>query len=153
MRAPITDAPADGCGVAGPKSGAQPSVAIFAASPSNSPRRMSSRFFRSGLLAAKALRAALHAGLALLFLALSIPTWRRLSRAYAVYIVAVLGVPLLSSTEFIGLGRYAMAAFPCFVVLALLFREHPRARLLWLCASAILLMITTSKFAIGRYIS
>src|SRR5436190_681767 len=48
MRAPMTEAPADGCGEAGPKSGAQAASAIFAASPSNSPRRMSSRFLRAG---------------------------------------------------------------------------------------------------------
>jgi gluconolactonase len=35
-----------------PKSGAQPSDAIFAASPSNSPRRMSSRFLRAGFVEA-----------------------------------------------------------------------------------------------------
>ena len=44
---PMTEAPADGCGSAGPKAGVHPLDAIFAASPSNSPRRMSSRFLRS----------------------------------------------------------------------------------------------------------
>ena len=48
MRAPTTDAPAEACGADGPKSGAQPFDAILAASPSNSPRRMSSRFLRAG---------------------------------------------------------------------------------------------------------
>ena len=33
MRAPITDAPADSCGCAGPKSGVHPGVAIFAREP------------------------------------------------------------------------------------------------------------------------
>ena len=40
----------------GPKSGAHPAVLIFAASPSNSPRRMSSRFLRAGVLAASSYR-------------------------------------------------------------------------------------------------
>ena len=40
--------PSLGCGEAGPKSGVHPALAIFAASPSNSPRRMSSRFRRAG---------------------------------------------------------------------------------------------------------
>jgi hypothetical protein len=110
-------------------------------------------FFRSELFAVRMPRAFFHAALAFFFLALAIPTWRRLSRAYAVYILAVLGIPLLSSTEFIGLGRYAMAAFPCFLTLALLLREHPRARITWLCASAILLVMMTSRFAVGRYVS
>ena len=52
MRAPMTMAPAVGCGRAGPKSGAQSGDAIFAASPSNSPRLMSSRLRRAGVEAA-----------------------------------------------------------------------------------------------------
>ena len=45
MRAPMTVAPADGCGVARGRSRAPtPPAAIFAARPSNSPRRISSRF-------------------------------------------------------------------------------------------------------------
>ena len=56
MRAPITEAPADTCGFAGPKSGDHSAAAIFAASPSNSPRRMSSRFLRAGLADASSYR-------------------------------------------------------------------------------------------------
>jgi hypothetical protein len=109
-------------------------------------------FFRSELFAVRAPAAFLNASLALVILALAIPTWRRLSRAYTVYILAVLGIPLLSSYEFIGLGRYAMAAFPSFLTLAVLLREHPRTRFIWLCESAGLLALTTATFAVGGYI-
>ncbi len=50
MRAPTTEAPAEGWGAAGPKSGVHPAVTILAPSPSNSPRRMSSRFLRAGFV-------------------------------------------------------------------------------------------------------
>ena len=56
IAAPMTAAPALGCGVAGPKSGVHPAVAILAASPSNSPRRMSSRFRRAGFADASSYR-------------------------------------------------------------------------------------------------
>ena len=52
----MTDAPAEACAVAGPKSGAHPGAAIFAASPSNSPRLTSSRFRRAGEVAASSYR-------------------------------------------------------------------------------------------------
>ena len=48
----MTEAPARGTKVAGPKSGFQAGSASFPASPSYSPARMSARFRRSGEVAA-----------------------------------------------------------------------------------------------------
>ena len=37
---------------------------------------------------------------------------RRLGYAYAIYTFMVVGIPLLESKDFYGLGRYCLAAFP-----------------------------------------
>lgn len=50
--------------------------------------------------------------------ALSLRVLRRLGFAYAVYCVIVVGLPFLTSPEFRGMGRYVIAAFPCFAVVA-----------------------------------
>jgi len=94
-----------------------------------------------------------HAAAAVAFLCLAIPTRRLLGTGYAVYVAAVIGVPLLSSRNFIGLGRYCLAAFPCFLTLALLLEHRPRARRAWTVVSAALLAVMVSQFAIARYVS
>jgi hypothetical protein len=96
---------------------------------------------------------ALNLALALAFLALAFPMRRTLGWGYSAYVAAVLGIPLVTSRDFIGLGRYALAAFPCFLALALVAQERPLARKAWLVASAVLLAVMTSKFAMGRYVS
>ncbi|MHB8877451.1 MAG: mannosyltransferase family protein [Myxococcaceae bacterium] len=95
----------------------------------------------------------LNGALAAGMLALAIPMRRMLGWGYSVYVVTALGMPFLTSRDFIGLGRYSLAAFPAFLVLALLVRERPFARRAWLAASAVLLAVMTSKFAMGRYVS
>jgi Gpi18-like mannosyltransferase len=96
---------------------------------------------------------ALHFAMALGFLALAAPTRRLLGWGYAVYAVAVLGIPLLVSRDFIGLGRYCLAAFPCFLTLAIRLRQTARARQAWMVVSMLLLAVMVSEFAIGHYIS
>ena len=51
-----------------------------------------------------------------------------------------------------GLGRYCLAAFPCFLTLALRL-ETVRARRTWIAASTLLLAVMVSEFAIGHYVS
>jgi Gpi18-like mannosyltransferase len=96
---------------------------------------------------------ALHLTMALGFLALAAPTRKLLGTGYAVYVVAVLAMPLLVSRDFIGLGRYCLAAFPCFLILALRLQDMARARKAWMVTSALLLAVMVSEFAIGHYIS
>ncbi|MFY0563376.1 mannosyltransferase family protein [Archangium lansingense] len=94
-----------------------------------------------------------HALLALLFTALAVPTARRLGWGYGAYSLLAMGMPLASSYQFIGLGRYALAAFPCFLVLADLLRARPRRVTAWLWASTALMIFMTMKFALARYVS
>jgi hypothetical protein len=95
----------------------------------------------------------LHAVLAIGCLALAVPMRKRLGWGYSAYVFVALFMPLFSSRDFIGLGRYAMAAFPCFLMLALILEEKPAGRWGWLLASIALLALMTSKFAMGRYVA
>ncbi|MGA9524402.1 MAG: mannosyltransferase family protein [Myxococcaceae bacterium] len=94
-----------------------------------------------------------HAVLSLLFTGLAFLAARRLGWGYGVYSLLAIGMPLASSSGFIGLGRYALAAFPCFFVLAGLLRTRSTAARVWLWASAATMFLMASKFAAGRYVS
>ena len=109
------------------------------------------RVFRNGAYGDLILPA-LHLTMAIGFLALAGPTRKLLGTGYAVYVVAVLAIPLVVSRDFIGLGRYCLAAFPCFLTLALRL-ETVRARRTWIAASTLLLAVMVSEFAIGHYVS
>ena len=94
-----------------------------------------------------------HALVTLGALALVFPTRRLLGWGYAVYVAAAVGLPALSSKDFMGLGRYVLAAFPLFLTVALLLRERPRLRKWWLTVSAIVLALLTFAFGAGGYVS
>jgi hypothetical protein len=53
---------------------------------------------------------------------------RRLGWGYAAYTIVVLAVPAATSAEFLGMGRYALAAFPCFALVAAVFAGERRPR-------------------------
>ncbi|MFN8038481.1 MAG: hypothetical protein U0Q07_04630 [Acidimicrobiales bacterium] len=78
---------------------------------------------------------------------------RRLGWGYALYTLAVVGIPLIGSKDFQGTGRYLLAAFPCFVVLADLLAGRRRLRATVLVVSALLLVLWTSAFARGSYVA
>jgi hypothetical protein len=94
-----------------------------------------------------------HALFTLSALALVVPTVKRLGWGYAVYALAVVGLPALSSKDFMGMGRYLLAAFPLFLTLALLVRERPRLRLALLACSAALLVFLAGAFGANVYVS
>lgn len=96
---------------------------------------------------------AFHAALAVLVLALGWRLRKTLGWGYAVYVGLAMGIPLASSRDFIGLGRYALAAFPALVQLAIELQPRTRARVAWLVVSAALLVWMTVRFANGRYVS
>jgi len=82
------------------------------------------------------------------FVVLAWLAWRRLGWGYGVYAFALLTIPLLGTKDFMGTGRYLLAAFPCFVVLAQLLSERRVWRVAtWVLSGALLL---TWAFAFGR---
>jgi hypothetical protein len=78
---------------------------------------------------------------------------RRFGSAYGVYSLLAIGIPAVGSKDFFGMGRYLLAAFPCFAVAGEMLATKPRLRLAVLAASATGLVLLTSAFARGHYVS
>lgn len=91
--------------------------------------------------------------LALLAVCLVVPAARRFGWAYAGYVVAVIGIPLLGSKDFQGMGRYLLAAFPLFAAAGDLLVARPRARAPVLVGSTVALALLSSLYARGWYVA
>jgi hypothetical protein len=78
---------------------------------------------------------------------------RRVGWAYAAYTIAVLAIPLVGSKDFMGIGRYALTAFPAFAVLGALLAERPRVLAVWLPVSGSILVALSGAFAYGHYVA
>jgi hypothetical protein len=98
-------------------------------------------------------RSLMHMGLALLMLAMIPRVWKRIGIGYAIFVALIVGMPFVSSIDFVGLGRYAIAAFPALFAFSTWLEERPKLARVWFPVSAVLLGVCVSKFAIGRYIS
>lgn len=94
---------------------------------------------------------AVHAVLAGLCLFLGWRLRHTLGWGYAVYVLIVVGIPVVTSRDFIGLGRYALAGFPVFLELDRWLASRPRARTGWLVVSAALLVFMVIRFARAFY--
>ncbi len=94
-----------------------------------------------------------HALLAVAVLVLAWRARRTLGWGYTAYAAVAMGIPLITSRDFIGLGRYALAAFPALAQLAIELQPRPRLRLCWFLGSAAMLIWMTVRFANGRYVS
>jgi Gpi18-like mannosyltransferase len=99
------------------------------------------------------LRLTLHALLTLGALLLVRPTARLLGWGYAVFVLAIVGLPALSTKDFMGMGRYLISAFPLFLTGALLLRERPRLRKGLTVVSATCLLLLSIAFGMEVYIS
>jgi hypothetical protein len=91
--------------------------------------------------------------LAFAALASAWPMRRSLGWGYSVYVAVAVGLPLISSRDFIGLGRYVIAVFPFFLQAALTLSTKPRRTVAWLVFSGVMLVWMTSRFAMGFYTS
>ena len=94
-----------------------------------------------------------HAVVALGALALVPATRRYLGWGYAVYVALAVGLPTISSKDFMGLGRYVLSGFPIFLTLALLMRDNPRLFRFWLLGSALVLALLTVAWGAGGYVA
>ncbi len=95
----------------------------------------------------------LHGVLAVLLVALVPLIVKRFGWGYGLYTLALLAIPILSSKDFQGLGRYALGAFPAFAVLGEVLAARPRARAAWLGVSFGLLCFFSVWYARGGYIA
>jgi hypothetical protein len=99
------------------------------------------------------LRLAGHAAATLGAFALVWPTVKRLGWGYGLYTVAIIGLPALGSKDFMGMGRYLLAAFPIFLTLALMLRERPRLRLGLMATSGTLMVVLAAAYGAAEYVS
>ncbi len=100
-----------------------------------------------------AIRLGGHALLTLIALALVPATFKRLGWGYGVYCALAVGLPAISTKDFMGLGRYLIAAFPLFLTAASLLENRPRFQrgLLWVSASVFVLLAWA--WGAGGYVS
>jgi hypothetical protein len=79
---------------------------------------------------------------------------RRFGWGYAGYMFVVLAIALVGTKDFHGLGRYVLAAFPVFAVVAELLTERPRpVRYVAIACSGLALVLAAAGFAHGLYLS
>ena len=89
----------------------------------------------------------------LVFLALVPSVFRRFGRAYGVFALLVVAGAALSTRDFTGMGRYVLAAFPCFAVAGDLLAGRPALARALLAVSAVLLGCFTALHARNMLIS
>lgn len=94
-----------------------------------------------------------QAVLMVVFVLLLVVVWRRIGWGYAVYAAAVLAVPLAGSKDFQGVGRYLLAAFPCFAAAGLLLADRPLLRRVWVPISGLAACAWAFAFARGYYVA
>jgi len=79
--------------------------------------------------------------------------FRRLGWGYGAYVVIAVLATAAATKDFVGMGRYSLAAFPCFAMAAdVLFR---RPRLAWavLGVSGVALVVLSQLHARGTIVS
>jgi hypothetical protein len=114
------------------------------------------RWFQSfswGMPVGDFLRLVGHAAATAGAFALLWPTVKRLGWGYGLYSAAIVGLPALGSKDFMGMGRYLLAAFPLFLTLALMLRERPRVRFGVMATSGTLLVVLAAAYGAAAYIS
>jgi hypothetical protein len=78
---------------------------------------------------------------------------RRFGWGYGAFTFVAVGIPLLGTGDFQGTGRYLLAAFPVFALGAEWLASRPRAANAVLATSGLCLVVLTSFFARGFYLS
>jgi hypothetical protein len=78
---------------------------------------------------------------------------RRLGAAYGLYLAVLVAIPTVSTGDFMGTGRYLIAAFPAFAVVGEALVDRPRARRGWLAVSGVWLVVMAFGFSRSIYLS
>jgi hypothetical protein len=81
--------------------------------------------------------------------------WRRFGWGYLAYSVVVLAIPLIGTKDFMGTGRYVLAAFPVLAAAGeyLVTTERRWLRPVTLTICAVLLVLLTALYARGIAVS
>lgn len=94
-----------------------------------------------------------HAVLTVGALALVPRVFRRFGYGYGVFALLIVLVPAVSTKNFFGMGRYLLAAFPCFAVAGEFLAERPRLAAVVYPLSALGLVALTVAYSQGHYLS
>ena len=86
-------------------------------------------------------------------LALIPVVWRRLGRGYGVYTAVVLLIPTISTSNFWSMGRYTLAAFPCFLAGGLLLADRTVLRRTVMISSSAALCVVAVLYTRGVYVA
>jgi len=86
-------------------------------------------------------------------LALAVVVVKKLGWGYGVYAVAVVVGAAASTKDFVGMGRYALSAFPCFAAAGALLADRARLRFAALAGTAGLLVLLTELHSRNMLIS
>jgi hypothetical protein len=79
--------------------------------------------------------------------------FRRLGWGYGVYVTIAVLATAAATKDFVGMGRYALAAFPCFAIAADLLSRRPRLAYAVLAVSGLSLIVLTQLHARGTIVS
>ena len=79
--------------------------------------------------------------------------FRRLGWGYGVYVTIAVVATAAATKDFVGMGRYSLAAFPCFAVAAEMLFRRPRLAWAVLTVSGVGLVVLTQLHARGTIIS
>jgi hypothetical protein len=90
------------------------------------------------------------AAFAVLALGLSLVVCFRWNAAYGLYALLAVLVPL--TTGLVSFSRLMLAAFPCFVAVAVL-TERRAVRIAWFALSIVLLAVLTARYSTGRWVA
>ena len=86
-------------------------------------------------------------------LALVPRVFRRFGYGYGVYTLLMVLVPALSTKNFFGMGRYLLAAFPCFAVAGELLAQRPALAKIAYPLAAVGLLALTAAYSQSYYLS
>ncbi|MEA2704822.1 MAG: hypothetical protein QOD63_2767, partial [Actinomycetota bacterium] len=82
-----------------------------------------------------------HAAITLVAICLLPAVFSRFGRAYGVYAAVIVIGAALSTKDFVGMGRYVLSAFPCFVIAGEAAARRPAAGKVGLATSGCLLLV------------
>ncbi|HEY2812073.1 MAG TPA: hypothetical protein VGJ03_01285, partial [Acidimicrobiales bacterium] len=94
-----------------------------------------------------------QAAMCLAFIAAVPAVSRRFGRGYGIYVLATAFLPALSTSDFMGVGRYLLPAFPVFALVGSALEPHRLAQRIVPALGAITLVAGTALFASGYYLS
>ena len=78
---------------------------------------------------------------------------RRFGWGYATFVMVLAAIPTVGSIDYLGAGRYMLAAFPTMALVAERLAGRPRLRWVWFAACGAALVVMSAGFAQSRMLS